>query len=61
MDRAGLEDLRDHVTHLLEELEEIRQHIVADLQNPSDQVYDTYDDIEDDLEQAADRALNDQR
>jgi len=61
MDRAGLEDLRDHVTHLLEELEEIRQHIDADLQNPADQVYDTYDDIEDDLEQAADRALNDQR
>ena len=61
MDRAGLEDLRDHVTHLLEELEEIRQHIDADLQNPADQVYDTYDDLESDLIRSEENALNDQR
>jgi len=58
MNRDEMLELRGRITNLLEELEEIRRHIDADLDSPADQSYDTYD-MEADLNRAAENALHD--
>ena len=56
MKRQEMIELRGRITHLLDELENIRRHIDENLNSPAPVGYET---LEDDLINAADRALND--
>ncbi|MGD0951973.1 MAG: hypothetical protein ABR985_06200 [Methanotrichaceae archaeon] len=59
MDRDEVERLRGMVVDQIAGLQEILDALDRELNSPADQVFDSYDDIEDDLINAADRALHD--
>ena len=59
MNRDEVERLRKMVVDQIAGLQEILDALDRELQSPAESAYDPYDDLENDLEQAADRALHD--
>ena len=59
INRDEVERLREMVVDQISGLQEILDALSRELDSPADQSYDPYDDLGDDLDQAADRALND--